>query len=135
MLQMCSIKVLVAHSDPFMSAGLAAVLGKREDFEVVVAGPTAAVSGGITPCTPSADVVVADYESGLRLAASRGQWKDRVVIFTSNDREAKICRALEQGVRGYVLYGCGPHDGYTSVVPRWGRWSPSVSPSESGIKR
>jgi DNA-binding NarL/FixJ family response regulator len=52
-----------------------------------------------------ADVVVADYDYGLRLIESAGTGSDRVMILTHSTSEAKICRALEQGVRGYVLLG------------------------------
>jgi DNA-binding NarL/FixJ family response regulator len=52
-----------------------------------------------------ADVVVADYDFGLRLVESAGKGSQRVMILTHSTSEAKICRALEQGVRGYVLLG------------------------------
>jgi DNA-binding NarL/FixJ family response regulator len=52
-----------------------------------------------------ADVVVADYDYGLRLIESAGAGSDRVMILTHSSSEAKVCRALEQGVRGYVLLG------------------------------
>ena len=52
-----------------------------------------------------ADVVVADYDYGLRLIESAGAGSHRVMILTHSTSEGKICRALEQGVRGYVLLG------------------------------
>jgi two-component system NarL family response regulator len=52
-----------------------------------------------------ADVVVTDYDYGLRLIESAGAGRHRVMILTHSTSEAKICRALEQGVRGYVLLG------------------------------
>jgi DNA-binding NarL/FixJ family response regulator len=52
-----------------------------------------------------ADVVVADYDYGLQLIESAGAGRHRVMILTHSTSEAKICRALEQGVRGYVLLG------------------------------
>jgi len=58
---------------------------------------------------PSPDVVVADYDSGLRLIASTA-CKDRVVILTHSHSELKICHALEQGARGYLLLGCSLKD-------------------------
>lgn len=54
---------------------------------------------------PSADVVVADYDCGLRLIESAGADSPRVMILTHSTSEAKICHALEKGVRGYVLLG------------------------------
>ena len=96
------IEVLIAHSDPLIAAGLAAVLRKRRDFKAVVCSPAAA-SRAMASQLLLADVVVADYEYGLRLM--KGTGRHRVMILTHHTSEAKICRALEQGVRGYVLLG------------------------------
>ena len=90
------IRVLIAHDDPLISAGLAATLSRLRDFETAAGGGR----------QPAADVVVADYESGLRLIASGGVLGRRVMILTHSDSEAKICHALEQGARGYLLFGC-----------------------------
>jgi DNA-binding NarL/FixJ family response regulator len=57
-----------------------------------------------------ADVVIADYESGLRLSETGRESSGRVVILTHSDGEAEICRALERGARGYLLLGCSPED-------------------------
>jgi DNA-binding NarL/FixJ family response regulator len=94
------IKVLIAHTDPLIAAGLEATLGRMHDFEI-------AVGGGVrVPGAAGADVVIADYDSGLSLIALGGALSRRVMILTHSDSEAKICHALEQGARGYVLYGC-----------------------------
>ena len=93
------IRVLIAHGDPLISAGLAATLSRLRDFETVGGGAR----------QPAADVVIADYESGLRLIAS-GALGRRVMILTHSDSEAKICHALEQGARGYLLLGCSLQD-------------------------
>jgi DNA-binding NarL/FixJ family response regulator len=94
------IRVLIAHGDPLISAGIAATLGRTREFETV--------SGPVRQSTP--DVVVADYETGLRLIASGGPLGRRIMILTHSDSEAKICHALEQGARGYVLQGCSLQD-------------------------
>jgi DNA-binding NarL/FixJ family response regulator len=99
------IRVLIAHTDPFIAAGLVSLLRKRHDFEVVVCGRVL-TSNATASYLPSADVAITDYDSGLRLLESAGLGNSRVMILTHNDREAKICRALEQGVRGYLLIGC-----------------------------
>ncbi|MDB6045492.1 MAG: Transcriptional regulator, LuxR family [Gammaproteobacteria bacterium] len=104
------IKVLIAHSDPLISAGLDATLTKRPDFKVAVCNPESTVSHSTASHFPSPDVVVADYDSGLRLTALKEAWTDRVMILTHSDSEAKICHALEQGVRGYLLLGCRLED-------------------------
>jgi DNA-binding NarL/FixJ family response regulator len=94
------IRVLIAHGDPLISAGLHAILGRLRDFEVMG-----------TPMRPvTADIVVADYDAGLRLIASGDPVGRRVMILTHGDSEAKICHALEQGARGYMLMGCSLTD-------------------------
>ena len=106
--QPSKIKVLIAHSDPLISAGLAATL-KRRDFEIMIWSSALAPSHLPASTVPPSDVVVADYESGLRLIASIA-CRDRVVILTHSDSEVKICHALEQGARGYLLLGCSLKD-------------------------
>jgi DNA-binding NarL/FixJ family response regulator len=86
------ITVLIVHSDPLVSAGLSAILSEGTDFLVTQATP--------------ADVAVADYDSGLRLIASKQLHRNRVLILTQRDSEAAICHALEQGAGGYLLQGC-----------------------------
>jgi DNA-binding NarL/FixJ family response regulator len=105
MLQLSRIKVRIAHSDPLIAAGLAATLKKQPDFVVVGSRPDSAVAPSQGHAV-SRDVVIADYDSGLRLATSRSGRRDRVVILTHSDSEATICHALEQGARGYLLLGC-----------------------------
>jgi DNA-binding NarL/FixJ family response regulator len=98
------ITVLIAHCDPLISAGLATVLRKRRDFKAVVCSP-ASTPEGMARHLSLVDVVVADYDYGLRLVESGGAGSQRVMILTHNTSEAKICHALEQGVRGYVVLG------------------------------
>jgi DNA-binding NarL/FixJ family response regulator len=106
--QASKIKVLIAHSDPLISAGLAVTLN-RGDFEIMAGGSPLAPSHSPASPGPSPDVVVADYDSGLRLITSIA-CRDRVVILTHSDSEVKICHALEQGARGYLLLGCSLND-------------------------
>ena len=106
MAQPSKTKVLIAHGDPLIAAGLAATLHRQRDFEAVVCRPALAVSGATASDLPQADVVVADYDWALRLIGSVGAGRHRVVILTHSDSEANICHALEQGVRGYLLLGC-----------------------------
>lgn len=104
------IKVLVAHSDPLISAGVAASLKEGRDFKVLVCSPESTVWHAADSHCLSTDVVVADYESGLRLTSSKHAWKERVIILSHSDSEARICHALEQGARGYLLLGCSLKD-------------------------
>src|ERR1700682_2624811 len=104
------ISVRIATSDPWIPAGLAAVLRKRRDFRVLPPEPEGSAARRTTSHPPSADVVVADYDSALRLAEAEPGLTGRVVILTHNDSEAKICHALERGARGYLLLGCSLRD-------------------------
>jgi DNA-binding NarL/FixJ family response regulator len=94
------IRVLVAHSDPIIAAGLEATITRLRDCELI--------GGPRREAVP--DVVIADYVAGLRLIASGGPLGRRVMILTHSDSEAKICHALEQGARGYMLMGCSLQD-------------------------
>jgi DNA-binding NarL/FixJ family response regulator len=98
------VSVVILYADPVIAAGLTAVLHEHAGFKIV---PTREPGSNIG-CAPSAaDVIVADYETALRLAESAPQWTKNLVVFTNCDSEAKICRALETGARGYLLHGVG----------------------------
>jgi DNA-binding NarL/FixJ family response regulator len=103
--QLVRIKVLIAHSDPFIAAGLVTLLRERRDFEVAVRSH-AWTSNARGRRLPSSNVIVTDYDSGMQLLESAGEPCPRVIILTHSDSEVKICRALERGVRGYLLLGC-----------------------------
>ena len=104
------IKVLIAHSYPLISAGLSARLAEQRDFEVTVCNPESSVSHSTVSHLPSPDIVVADYESGLRLTGFKSAHAVRVMILTHGHSETEICHALKQGIRGYLLLGCSLED-------------------------
>jgi DNA-binding NarL/FixJ family response regulator len=83
------IKVAVQHADPIARAGLCFACAGEPDIEVQQA------PGHDT------DVVVADYSSALS-AATEG----KVLIVGGSDREWEVRRALQRGVRGYLVAGC-----------------------------
>jgi DNA-binding NarL/FixJ family response regulator len=103
------IKILIAHGDPLVAAGLAVSLQKQPDFEAYVC-PAPNLSSATASELPRPDVVVADYDSGMQLIVSAGAKSHRVVILTHSDGEARIRGALEQGARGYLLLGCSLQD-------------------------
>jgi DNA-binding NarL/FixJ family response regulator len=109
------IKVLIAHGDPLIAAGLVATLQKQRDFEAYICCPASKLSSATASDLTPADVVVADYETAMRLIASAGAASHRVVILTHSDGEARICHALEQGARGYLLLGCSLQDLFHSL--------------------
>ena len=97
------VAVMILYADPVIAAGLATVLREHAGFQIVSAPEPGDPMSGPSP----ADVVLADYESALSLAEAAPQWAKNLVIFTSCDSEERICRALESGARGYLLYGAG----------------------------
>lgn len=122
------IAVLIAHSDPVISAGLVALLRKSGKFKVLCYRRKRPTLDPTRAPVDSADVVIADYDSGIRLTVTASELNSRVVILADSDSEAKICRAFAQGVRGYLLFGCSfedlvagirsVHEGGVAVTPR-----------------
>lgn len=100
--------VLVLHADPIMCAGVSAALRQHAAFNVLDHGGQPTGTGSMR-----ADVVIADHSTALRLtdAELRRAYglgaNSKVLVLTSNDREADIRRAIEIGVYGYLLVG-GP---------------------------
>lgn len=90
-----SLRVAVLHPEPVLSLGLAATLGREQSIHIGVA-------------VADADVVVADYETGLALARSAGPGRVRIVVITTACRENDIRRALDCGIQGYMLLDCPP---------------------------
>jgi DNA-binding NarL/FixJ family response regulator len=100
----CLAEIVFPRTDPVIAAGLTAVLQEHAGFKIV---PTQEAGSNIGCGSPAADVILADYETALRLAEGAPQWAKNLVVFTNWDSEAKICRALETGARGYLLHRVG----------------------------
>lgn len=107
------IRVLVVHGDAVSLAGLTATFRKSTEFEIVNADDDSEGERLMhqSPARWLTDVVVADYEHGIELAAQIGAYPAsavscKVMIVASADREWEIRHALECGVRGYLLAGC-----------------------------
>jgi two-component system NarL family response regulator len=123
-------KVAVSHREPLLRAGIASVLRAHADFEVstqlVEVSPNA---------PPPFDVIVTDYDSGLRLARDTarashpGSPAPQVLVLTAADREADIRRAVDAGVRGYLLLDTEPSElveGVAAVARGSRYWCRSV---------
>ena len=89
------LTVLIAHDDPLLSAGLVAAFHGREEFEVIVGGDT-------LPVARTANIVIADFDNGVKLAATAGRVPP-VMIVSEEDGESATREALESGVFGYLL--------------------------------
>jgi DNA-binding NarL/FixJ family response regulator len=98
-------RILVAHTNPLIAAGLAAALRPSGEFEVCVDGIDDTANDG------RHDVVVADCETGLRRAAAARQARPgtapRVLVMSAQPREHDVRRALEHGVFGYLPLDSG----------------------------
>ena len=95
--------VHIMHRDAVMSAGLHALLATPGEF--------ALTAHARQPQGHShAQVVVADYETGVALARQLPQDRfgpaARVLIVTQRDKEWEVRTAMDAGVHGYLLQGC-----------------------------
>jgi DNA-binding NarL/FixJ family response regulator len=95
------IRVIIAHPTPLVRVGLQVTLGAHADMQIVSA-PDSTNRPDATDLT-NGDVVVTDYDSGVRLASSAGPSGCSVLIVTIDASEASIRRAIEAGAHGYLL--------------------------------
>jgi len=102
------IRLLIVDDHPVVREGVAAVLDREPDIEVV--GAAATVADGIHLAERFApDVVLLD----LKLPdAGEGQGvtsfvreRRNVVVFTAYDSDDDVFRAIREGARGYLLKG------------------------------
>ncbi len=99
------IIVSIRHRDPLLALGVLATL--REDSRF--APHSEHLPSYVPPGSAEiADVVVADYESGLELAnrSTREGLVQRVLIVTDRNGEVDVQQAMTHGVLGYVPTGC-----------------------------
>jgi two-component system NarL family response regulator len=107
------VRVVIAHADPIVSAGLAALLGANGDMQITVTNSEAASHAG-------ADVIVLDHRNGLehmRRAANahHGEQQPRVLIVTQMEREWEVRTAMMAGVHGYLLQNSDAEQLLTAV--------------------
>jgi two-component system NarL family response regulator len=101
------IHVQIAHADPIVNAGLAALLGAHDDMQITSGDGDADAAAGASKHA-SADVIILDHRSGLehmRRAASahHGEAQPKVLIVTQLEREWEVRTAMMAGVHGYLL--------------------------------
>jgi len=88
------VSVRIAHADPIVSAGLAALLGAHSDMDI---------TNG-----EHADVIIYDHRGGLEhmrrsANAPHGDAQPRVLVVTQLEREWEVRTAMMAGVHGYLL--------------------------------
>ena len=97
------ISVLIDHDDSLLAAAVSATLERSGDFRIVR-------SRRDTTCSTldprhEVDIVVADYETGLRLVRAAHR-RCAILILVRYASESQIRLAIEQGVSGYLVVGC-----------------------------
>ncbi|TFW15645.1 LuxR C-terminal-related transcriptional regulator [Duganella callida] len=108
------VQVLIAHADPIVSAGVAALLGAHGDMHITTVAAADAVGHG------GADVVILDHRNGLEhmrrcASAPHHDTPARVLIVTQLEREWEVRTAMMAGVHGYLLQNADPEQLLTAV--------------------
>jgi DNA-binding NarL/FixJ family response regulator len=102
------IRLLVVDDHPVVRAGMVAVLGEEDDFEVVGEAANGAEALALVPRLEP-DVVLMDLRmpvmDGAEATARIGAGPDapQVLVLTTYDTDADIVRAVEAGAAGYLL--------------------------------
>jgi len=102
------IRVVLAEDQSLVLGAIAALLDLEADIEVVATGNSGEQALALVE-THRPDILVSDIEmpgmSGLDLAQALAEraLPTRVVILTTFDRPGYLRRALDAGVRGYLL--------------------------------
>jgi len=110
------LNVLVMHAEPILAAGLVASLRQATEIDVFVFGVDV-----LSPGDPTVDVVVADHTTAIGLARDvKGARRNtlgnaRILVVSTQVREHEVRLALEAGVHGYLLLGCGIEELLTGV--------------------
>ncbi|HSI49479.1 MAG TPA: response regulator transcription factor [Ideonella sp.] len=97
--------VQLHHENAVVEAGLRQLLGAWSDFDVQ---PPASEGHMASPQPSVPDLLVVDHDSGVRWALNHRLdpvAHTKVMIVSMRGQEADVQRALEAGVRGYVLIG------------------------------
>jgi len=102
------IKVLIAHRKSPVYASLQAAFSRQPDFETTTRDMGGACEPALDPELRGVNVAVADCETGIRLVAPAFRCGCHVLIVTEDESEASIRRAVDLGVRGYLLLTSSP---------------------------
>jgi DNA-binding NarL/FixJ family response regulator len=116
------IRVLIAHNNPLVAAGLEVAFSTQQGFHVVGCRDTDDASP-----VDAATVAVTDFEEGTQRLVAQCGGGCRVLILSDDDSEVSIRRAMELGVGGYLPLSSGVesvvhavrciHCGGTAIAP------------------
>ncbi|MEE4639050.1 MAG: response regulator transcription factor [Wenzhouxiangella sp.] len=127
------IRLLIAEDQALVSGAMAALLDLESDIKVVGTAADGAIALESLAQSGPVDVLLTDIEmpnmTGLELAETmREQYPDtRVVIVTTFGRAGYLRRALEAGVRGYLLKDT-PAERLADAVRRIARGERVIAP-------
>ncbi|TVS11951.1 MAG: DNA-binding response regulator [Wenzhouxiangella sp.] len=127
------IRVLIAEDQGLVLGALAALLNLEDDIEVVATAEDGQAALDRLTESPGINLVLTDIEmprlTGLELAeAVRERFPDtRVAIVTTFGRPGYLRRALEAGVRGYLLKDT-PAEQLANAVRRIARGERVIAP-------
>ncbi|MFP4208305.1 MAG: response regulator [Wenzhouxiangella sp.] len=127
------IRLLIAEDQTLVSGAMAALLALESDIEVVGTAADGAIALESLAQADGIDVLLTDIEmpnmTGLELAETmREQYPDtRVAIVTTFGRAGYLRRALEAGVRGYLLKDT-PAERLADAVRRIARGERVIAP-------
>lgn len=122
-------RVLLAHQDGLLAAGIAVTLSAEGEFEVM--RPDGDSDASVAKPWCSVDVAVTDYHTAVE-QMKKGELYPRVLILSSEAGEARVLLALELGAHGYLLSGCSADELVQSIriISRGGTaLSPEVAES------
>lgn len=110
------IEVSIAHRDPYVAAGVASLLRSHDDFVVRMRD----ADGDVHQGSDASRVFLADYETGLRVAAAiraerRRTAPNPVLVLTGQCTGWQIRKAVDAGVRGYLLHDCTAEELFEAV--------------------
>ena len=106
--ELSKTRVLVAHANEVLAAGISAILSAESEFDLVAMGSWQR-SRQVPEQARQADVVITDYETALESSTGLSR-SAAVLVIASSDAELHVRQALEAGVRGFLLNGCSAEE-------------------------
>lgn len=98
------LTILITHCEPLVAQGLVSVLARHPDFEV---------HHKVPPLGATVDVLVTDYRQGMLQAEANQRSPQRgplgtarVLVIGMSWREQEVRRAMEVGIKGFLVLGC-----------------------------
>jgi DNA-binding NarL/FixJ family response regulator len=102
------IRVLIVDDHPIVREGVAAVLERERDIDVVGAADSLKeglrLAASLRPDVILLDLKLPDAQGGDSVRAFAGEGRG-IVVFTAYDADEDVFRAIRGGARGYLLKG------------------------------